>query len=272
MPTRFLKESICGSDDIEKLSWFEEVLFYRLIVNCDDFGRFDGRPLIIKSRLFPLKDRLTVKEVSSALSHLASIGIVRMYMSDNKPYLYLPSWEVHQSVRAKSSKYPAPDMTVQADENKCNQMQADVTDIRNSYSYSDFDNRNSDDSSEQASEPEKPAANEENIVFLTLNDNSKYGFSQSKIDFYAKTYPNVDILQQFRQMEAWGDANKAKRKTINGINKFVNAWLAREQDKPTYQEKNWTGNPKLDLYKAAGARGELSERDLENIRRMLQEE
>ena len=54
MPNRILKESICSSDSINELSWFEECLFYRLIVNCDDYGRFDGRTAIIKNRLFPL--------------------------------------------------------------------------------------------------------------------------------------------------------------------------------------------------------------------------
>ena len=37
MPNRIIRESICTSDSVDKLSWFEEVLFYRLIVNCDDF-------------------------------------------------------------------------------------------------------------------------------------------------------------------------------------------------------------------------------------------
>ena len=43
MPNRIIKESICRSEEIDSLSWFEEVLFYRLIVTCDDFGRYDGR-------------------------------------------------------------------------------------------------------------------------------------------------------------------------------------------------------------------------------------
>ncbi|MDE6938470.1 MAG: hypothetical protein K2P28_09920 [Lachnospiraceae bacterium] len=30
--------------------------FYRLIVVCDDYGRFDGRPAIIKGACFPLKE------------------------------------------------------------------------------------------------------------------------------------------------------------------------------------------------------------------------
>ena len=60
MPNRILKESICVSDDIDGLSWFEEVVFYRLLVNCDDYGRFDGRPAVLKNRLFPLKESVPV--------------------------------------------------------------------------------------------------------------------------------------------------------------------------------------------------------------------
>lgn len=108
MPNRIIKESICASDTIEKLSSLEESMFYRLIVNCDDYGRFDARPKILKSRLFPLKERLSLKDVESALRALADAGCVRLYSVDSKPYLYLPSWEVHQTIRAKKSKYPEP--------------------------------------------------------------------------------------------------------------------------------------------------------------------
>lgn len=118
MPNRIIKESICTSDSVDQLSWFEEVLFYRLIVNCDDFGRFDGRTAVIKNRLFPLKDNLTIKSVESAINKLASVGLVALYVFEGKPYLYLPTWNEHQTIRAKRSKYPEP-------ESICNQMISD---------------------------------------------------------------------------------------------------------------------------------------------------
>lgn len=111
MPNRILKESICTSDTIQKLTWFEEVLFYRLIVNCDDFGRFDGRPAVIKGRLFPLKSGVTDKNIDDALCKLATVGLVLRYKCDGKPYLQLPTWEQHQVVRAQKSRYPAFDDT-----------------------------------------------------------------------------------------------------------------------------------------------------------------
>ena len=65
MPNRIIKESICRSEEIDSLSWFEEVLFYRLIVTCDDFGRYDGRTKIIKGSCFPLKD-IAEKDINKA--------------------------------------------------------------------------------------------------------------------------------------------------------------------------------------------------------------
>lgn len=122
MPNRIIKESICTSDSIARLSWFEEVLFYRLIVNCDDFGRFDGRPAIIKNRLFPLKESLTTKAVSEAVNTLVTAGMVALYEFEGKPYLYLPSWNDHQNVRAKRSKFPEPCGNVNASASICKQM------------------------------------------------------------------------------------------------------------------------------------------------------
>lgn len=127
MPNRIIKESICTSDSVDGLSWFEEVMFYRLIVNCDDYGRFDGRISVIKNRLFPLKDNLTLKSVENAINKLASAGLVALYVFEGKPYLYLPTWNEHQNVRAKRSKYPSPDESVHTSEHICNQMNSDAS-------------------------------------------------------------------------------------------------------------------------------------------------
>lgn len=108
MPNRIIKESICTSDSIDQLTPFEETVFVRLIVNCDDFGRFDARPKILSSKLFPLKE-ISVEEMRNALSALVNANLVTVYEVDGKPYLHLNSWEKHQQTRATKSKYPAPD-------------------------------------------------------------------------------------------------------------------------------------------------------------------
>ena len=151
MPARIIKQSICTSESMAALSWFEQILFIRLIVSADDFGRFDGRPAIIRGALFPLDD-VTVKAIRDALSKLSTQGMVNLYEVGGKPTLELTAWRKHNKPRAKESKYPSPDeycSQMQTDANRCKQMHANAPVIRNSNSEfdirnSEFDIRNSD--------------------------------------------------------------------------------------------------------------------------------
>lgn len=158
MPNRIIKESICTSDGIDSLSWFEEVLFYRLIVNCDDFGRFDGRIAVIKNRLFPLKEDLTARNVRNGVMRLVSAGLVALYEVEGKPFLYLPTWNDHQSVRAKRSKYPPPEQGVNTSESNCMQMLADASKCprnpiqSNTESYSESNTESNSEAKEAAFE------------------------------------------------------------------------------------------------------------------------
>lgn len=122
MPNRILKDSICTSEEIELLSDQEEVFFYRLIVVCDDFGLMDGRPAILKARCYPLKS-IDIKSIQANLAKLESIGLIRMYEVEGKPYLQLTNWAKHQQIRAKRAKFPTPN---DARAINCNQLLADA--------------------------------------------------------------------------------------------------------------------------------------------------
>lgn len=122
MPNRIIKESICTSDDINELTSEQEVFFYRLIVNCDDYGRFDARADIIRSRLYPLKvDKVKIKDIESWLAALINKKMVMVYDVDGKKYLQITNWGSHQQIRAKKSKFPAPDINNTSSDIICNQ-------------------------------------------------------------------------------------------------------------------------------------------------------
>lgn len=105
MPNRLLKEGICTSDAINMLSSDSEVLFYRLLVVADDYGRMDGRVQIVKSQCFPLKDSFTLEKISDLLEELRQTNLISLYKVDNKPFFFIKKWE--QRVRSKG-KYPEP--------------------------------------------------------------------------------------------------------------------------------------------------------------------
>ena len=100
------------------MTWFEEVLFYRLIVLCDDYGRFDGDPDVVRSYCFPRKKDLSNAQIEAALHKLSQEGMAIVYEFSGNDYIQLCNWSKYQSIRAKESKYPAFD-------NACKQLYAD---------------------------------------------------------------------------------------------------------------------------------------------------
>lgn len=149
MPNRLIKESICTSEDLDKLSAGAEILFYRLIVQADDFGRYFGNPSIVKSNCFPLKDeKIHSAQVDSWLDELEKAGLITRYSVDGRKYVFFCKWDKHQNRRAKESKFPAPDNNcnqMQADASKCNQMSPYSYSYSNSYSNNVLESEKTDD-------------------------------------------------------------------------------------------------------------------------------
>jgi hypothetical protein len=127
MPNRIIKESICTSDEIDQLKPEEEIFFYRLIVNCDDFGRMDARTSILRAKCFPLKlDKVKDKDIETWLRKLLELQLIILYEVDSKPYLQMATWEKHQQIRAKRSKFPSIDEGMISNDINCNQKIANV--------------------------------------------------------------------------------------------------------------------------------------------------
>ena len=108
MPNRVLSESVKRSEQIDQLSWFDEVVFYRALLTADDYGCLDGRPKLLKSDLFPTRDDVTRKSIEDSLAKLTSTDLLRAYEVSGKPYMLFPTWEKHQRIRRKKQKYPWP--------------------------------------------------------------------------------------------------------------------------------------------------------------------
>lgn len=130
MPNRLIKDSIRFSEKVNSLSDFQFRLWVSLITYVDDYGRGDARPAVIKGTCFPLRDRITNKDIDAALNALAGAGCVGLYKVDGKPYLYFPNWQSHQNIRNKKSKFPAPENAtcnqLHTIESNCEQMHANV--------------------------------------------------------------------------------------------------------------------------------------------------
>lgn len=110
-------------------------------------------------------------------------------------------------------------------------------------------NKNSETEKEKEKEAEKEAeeynycseppsaVSELPVEEISLNDGSMYPLYQRDVDEYARLYPAVDIIQELRNIRGWCMANPARRKTRKGVNRFINGWLSKAQDKGGKREE-----------------------------------
>ena len=193
MPNRILKETICTSENIDALSAFQETVFYRLLVNCDDFGRMDARAKLLASKLFPLKD-IRPAQIEDALRALTSAELVILYEVDGKPFLQMKTWDRHQNVRAQKSKYPAPSDGKIAYENICKQLQADASKCpRNPIQYESNPNPNPNPNTNMC-------ADALNTRFESFwSSYPRHTAKQNALKAFAKLNPDDDLLSVMLQ-------------------------------------------------------------------------
>ena len=111
MPTRYLKPGIRNSERIEAIQDPDaEILFYRLLIVVDDFGRTDARPLMVKSACFPIRLRVNADNCMQWLQMLDAARLIGLYEVDGKPYLQIAKWD--NKPRAVTSKFPDPSADV----------------------------------------------------------------------------------------------------------------------------------------------------------------
>jgi len=62
---------------------------------------------------------------------------------------------------------------------------------------------------------------------ITLKDGTEYRPQPGDINRWQMAYPQADVPGELRKMSAWCDANRQKRKTARGIERFIVNWLSR---------------------------------------------
>jgi hypothetical protein len=66
---------------------------------------------------------------------------------------------------------------------------------------------------------------------LQLNTGEYHTITPEDIETYQALYAAIDVDQELKKMAGWILANPKKRKTKQGIKRFVNSWLSRAQDR-----------------------------------------
>ena len=87
---------------------------------------------------------------------------------------------------------------------------------------------------------------EANVEAIPLTDGTEWRPTVSEYDEYCRLYPSVDVFDSFRRMRAWSLSNPTKKKTRNGVRRFVNTWLSKEQDNSGKVSTKGSGSAYID--------------------------
>ena len=73
---------------------------------------------------------------------------------------------------------------------------------------------------------------------ISSSKGNQYPIYEEDINKYQSVYLGVDVKTELQKMKLWLEANPRSMKTYNGIPRFINNWLSREQDKAARTLKN----------------------------------
>lgn len=86
-----------------------ERTFVRLWTHCDDEGRCEDRPRLIKAGIYPEHDEMTWQRIDAELWDLRDAGLIERYTVEGVGYIAVTSWDEYQHPqRARESKFPPP--------------------------------------------------------------------------------------------------------------------------------------------------------------------
>lgn len=105
--SRMIREGFLDSEKVAALSWRTECFFHRLLLVADDYGLFDARPTVLRTRLFPLHlDKVSNQDIQDCLHETEEAGLVRAYCVGGKDYVQIINFGQR---RQSKPKFPLPD-------------------------------------------------------------------------------------------------------------------------------------------------------------------
>ena len=175
-------------------------------------------------------DDLCVGEQSirMALKLLEKLEIVTSKSTNKCTVISFVNWDRYQDEQPApnqqtnqhlTSNQPAPNqhLTTNKNERKKENIKTDT-------SYLAQSDAGASSAPEPADEQEPP------VAMIPLADGSEFPVPASLASEYAAAYPGVDVAGELAQVRAWCLSNPRKRKTKNGIRRFLNSWLDRAQN------------------------------------------
>ncbi len=113
MGNGFLAEMILSSPEMDELTLFEEVIFFRLIFAVDESGFCCADPVLLARRLYPRKENFPAGMLEEALDHLEQHRLIfRFEGEEDRLFLKITEWDRYQQASAEIVQQPDPSVII----------------------------------------------------------------------------------------------------------------------------------------------------------------
>ena len=170
----------------------------------------------------------------SALDLASKVAYKSMTKEIRRCYEVLQTKSKNGSKGGRPQKEETDENQTKADETEINRNKADETEINRNGEYKE---NNKDELKKREIKDEDyiitfcAESSSAPVIGIPLNDGSEFWVTEDMVDNWKSLYPSVDVDQELRNMVGWCQGNPTRRKTKRGVLKFVNSWLAKEQDR-----------------------------------------
>lgn len=198
-----------------------------LLANWTD-GYFKGKPIKRGELVTSINNLMLVTGIKSDntirkwLKVFESEDMISLKSTNKYTHINIVNYDKFQDVGETLAELNAQQTAYQSAYQSAQRSADNIRIIRNIRSKEDINTT----CPEQTSFAPEPVMD---LPPLILKDGSRFHISQNHFNEFMNAYPGVDVRDQILKMSQWLKTNPTKRKTKNGIMRFINSWIARSE-------------------------------------------
>ena len=81
------------------------------------------------------------------------------------------------------------------------------------------------------SAPPQPVITSPVFIFIPARGEEEFGVTEEVLREFEISYPHLDVKQKLQRIRMWSLSNPSKRKTLRGMLRFINQWIAKDNDR-----------------------------------------
>lgn len=207
-----------------------------LLANWTD-GYFKGNPIKRGELVTSINNLMLVTGIKSDntirkwLKVFESEDMISLKSTNKYTHINIVNYDKFQDVGETLAELNAQQSAYQTAYQSAQRSADNIRIIRNIRSKEDINTT----CSEQTSFASEPVMD---LPPLILKDGSRFHISQNHFNEFVNAYPGVDVRDQILKMSQWLKTNPTKRKTKNGIMRFINSWIARAEREDARQSQS----------------------------------